>query len=249
MKVLGFDLETGGAFNLPKEENWITEIGCVLWDTDTNMPLEIYNTLVQPEGKEVSPEAVEYTGITTEMCNNHGVNELDALNKFSDMAFEANYLVAHNGRNFDIPIMASRFKALGLRTPGKTLIDTMTDIPFPNNCKSRNLTYLQAFHGFANPFPHRAVADVLSMLKVMAMYPWEEVQAIAESPIVKLIAKFQYPKERNGNFKQAMEDFNTIKDGVKNLGFKWHPDSKTWVLESKLILINNMEFPCPVEEV
>ena len=250
MKVLGFDLETGAAFDVPKEENWITEIGCVLWDTDTNLPLEMYNTLVQPEGKEISAEAVQYTGITTEMCEKHGEKECLALDHFRHMATKADYIVAHNGREFDIPILAARFKAWDLPTPGKPLIDTMTDLPLPDNCKSRNLTYLNGFHLFANPFPHRAITDVLSMLTVMSKYPWEEVRAIADSPVVQYIAQFSYPKERKGgNFKEAMAEFNKIKDAVKGLGFRWHPDTKTWVLKTKEIIAKDMEFPCEVTKV
>ena len=203
--------------------------------------------------KEIAPEAEEYTGINTEMCNEYGVDLKEAITNFSQMAEKADYIVAHNGRNFDVPILANVFRQLEIKTPGKTLIDTMTDLPLPNNCKSRNLTYLNGFHLFANPFPHRAVTDVLSMLTVLSKYPWDQVREIAESPIAKYVAKFSYPNERRlgskDAFAAAMVEFNRIKNECKNLGFRWHPETKTWVLETKEILTKDMEFPCPVQKV
>lgn len=250
MLLLGFDLETGASFDVPKEENWITEIGAVLWDSKTNTPVEMMNTLIYPEGKEIAEEAVEYTGITTEQCVKHGVSAEQALGRFNDMAKKADYLVAHNGAAFDIPILANYYKQLGWDTPGKPLIDTMTDIPYPNNCKSRNLTYLNGFHLVLNSFPHRAVTDVLAMMTILSKYDLERVTEIVHSPKMKVVAKFAYPKERSLppgiSFAEAMERFNKIKGEVKNLGFKWQPESKQWVLETREIIYKDMEFPCPV---
>jgi DNA polymerase-3 subunit epsilon len=49
MKLLGLDIETGGDFNKPLSENFIIEIGCVLWDTYFNTPVEIYNSLIKTD--------------------------------------------------------------------------------------------------------------------------------------------------------------------------------------------------------
>lgn len=253
MLLLGFDLETGGSFDLPLEENWITEIGAALWDTGTNTPVEMMNTLILPEGKEICEEAEEYTGITTTQCITHGVSEEVALTRFNEMASKADYLVAHNGAAFDIPILVNYYKRLGWDTPGKVLIDTMTDIPYPNNCKSRNLTYLNGFHLVLNSFPHRAITDVLAMLTILSKYDFDRVQEIVHSPKMNVVAKFSYPKERSlppgMSFKDAMDKFNKVKNEVKNLGFKWQPESKQWVLSTREIIYKDMEFPCPVNIV
>jgi len=249
--VLGFDLETGAPFDVTPEKNWITELGAVLWDMTTKTPVKIYNTLVKTDGKEVSEEAVRYTGITTEQCNKWGLPLEVVVQEFNTLLESADYIVAHNGRNFDIPVISNVYNTIGMEPlllETTTLIDTMTDIPYPANCVNRNLTYLAGFHLVLNSFPHRAVSDVLTMLTVMSKYDWEETQAIANSPVCKYIAKFDYPTERKwgGQFKQKMEEFNKIKDGVKNLGFKWKPDTKQWVLETREYMTKDMEFPCPV---
>lgn len=252
--LLGYDLETGASFDVDPSENWITEIGAVLWDTETNTPVQMMNTLVQTDGREVSPEAIQYTGITTEQCNKWGSTLSTALNEFNWMLENADYVVAHNGRNFDQVVMQTQFDVTGVdsqRFKMTPLIDTMTDIPYPANCKNRNLTYLAGFHLILNSFPHRAVTDVLTMMTILSRYDWNEVETIANSPDVKFVAQFDYPTERRygRDFPAKMAEFNKIKAAVKDLGFKWHPESKKWVLETREYLAKDMEFPCPVTKV
>jgi DNA polymerase-3 subunit epsilon len=252
--ILGYDLETGASFDVDPSENWITELGAVLWDTETNTPVQMINTLIQTEGREISPEAEQYTGITTEQCNKWGAPLGPVLERFNSLLKNADYVVAHNGRNFDQVVMKTQYQVTGTMSElfdTTPLIDTMTDIPYPANCKNRNLTYLAGFHLILNSFPHRAVTDVLTMLSVLSKYDWNEVETIANSPSVKYIAEFSYPTERKWGreFPQKMEEFNKIKNSVKDLGFKWNPQSKQWVLETKEYLAKDLEFPCPVKEV
>ena len=255
--VLAYDLETGGSFDLPPEENFITEVGAVLWDIDAKMPVKIYNTLVGIGGREVSEEAEQYTGITTAQCRRWGVEPLVAFSELRDMLLEADYVMAHNGRNFDnIVIMACAHRegavtSLDFDINKKPLIDTMTDIPYPPNAAARNLTYLAGFHLILNSFPHRAVSDVLTMCTIFSKYDWNVVEEIVNSPTIKLAAKFDYPNERRlgARFPEAMKEFNRVKDAVKNLGFKWKPESKQWILESRKVLTKDMVFPCPVTEI
>ena len=252
--LLGYDLETGAPVDVDPAENWITELGAVLWDTETNTPVQIFNTLIQTDGKEVSEEAQTYTGITTEQCNKWGIPLAQAIAKFNQLIKSADYIVAHNGRNFDQVVMAAQFmcsKQDPTAFNSIKLIDTMTDVPYPSNCKMRNLSYLAAFHLILNSFPHRAVTDVLTMMTILSKYDWNEVETIANSPEVKFVAKFDYPTERRWgkDFPQKMAEFNKIKNSVKDLGFKWHPESKQWVLETREYLAKGMEFPCPVNVI
>ena len=47
MKLLGVDLETGGSFDADIiKDNFITEIGAVLWDTELGQPVKMLNELV-----------------------------------------------------------------------------------------------------------------------------------------------------------------------------------------------------------
>ena len=41
----------------------------------------------------------------------------------------------------------------------------MTDVPYPETIATRKLTYLAADHGIVNPFAHRALFDVITMMQ------------------------------------------------------------------------------------
>ena len=49
--------------------------------------------------------------------------------------------------------------------------------------KTRSLPYLAADHGFLNPFPHRALFDVMTMIQIAGMYDINEILKYADSPI------------------------------------------------------------------
>ncbi len=187
MLLLGLDLETGGEFNASGDRNFIIEIGMVLWDTDFGQPVEIFSVLVDND-RPVSPEAAEYTGISDALLKKHGSKpDIRVLNPVKALLEKADYIVAHNGRDFDRPLMEDFFSRQSHRMPVKPWIDTLYDVDYPRNCTSRNLTYLAGFHGILNSFPHRAVTDVLTMLTVLSRYDIASVIANASNP--RLIVK------------------------------------------------------------
>ena len=126
MILLGLDIETGAAFNAPKEENFITELGLVLWDTeldDDGAPVGLWNFLINQD-KEVHADPADYTGITTEMIKRWGVPLENAQGFLTYCLKQCDYVVAHNGREFDIPIITSDFpEEGGAMLNKKTLID------------------------------------------------------------------------------------------------------------------------------
>lgn len=208
MLLLGIDLETGGDFNSPPENNFITELGFVVWDTELGQPVRLENFLID-EDKEIHPKAVQYTGITTKMVRTYCTQIGIVWTVLSVWASKADYIVAHNGCKFDkqvIEAFAKRHKLPPL--PDKVWLDTMTDINYPENCMSRNLTYLSAFHKILNYFQHRAVTDVLTMFEVMFMYPLEDIINNAKDPILTV---------------RALTSFQE-KDKAKEAGFYWKPD-------------------------
>lgn len=222
MKLLGVDLETGGMFGGNLEENFITEGGYVVFDTEVGQPVIIRNTLVTPV-RPIVPEAVQYTGITTDMAQRYGVGvEVFLTTLFKDMA-EADYIVAHNGNAFDRVILESQAKVCGLEMPNRPWIDTMTDVPYPANCVNRNLTYLAGFHKLVNCFPHRAVTDVLTMFEVLNHYDLDEVVQIAKSPtyVVQALVKFE------------------TKEKAKAAKFRWDGSNKRWTKDIKACFFEN----------
>ena len=94
----------------------------------------------------------------------------------------------------------------------KPWIDTITDIRFPDAIKTRNLKHLAAEHNFLPGFSHRAVFDVLTMLKILSQYDLDAVIARAAEPTL---------------FVQALVTFDQ-KEMAKELGFHWFAPDKIW---------------------
>jgi DNA polymerase-3 subunit epsilon len=209
--VLGYDLETTSA---DPETCQIVEMGLVFWDTELKSILIAESLLVRDA--KISPENQAIHGITEPMCQTVGLYEHDAVRKFLDYA-QVSYIVSHNGNKFDNIIMKRLFKQYGVTFLDKGWIDTLTDIPYPDSIKTRKLTHLAAEHGFINPFPHRALFDVMTMLKIMGCYDFEEIVKLSKEPIVRLV---------------AIIDFHQ-KDMVKALGFKWDSGFKYWYMDLK----------------
>lgn len=90
-------------------------------------------------------------------------------------------------------------------------IDTTEDVPYPLEVKTRKLTHLAAEHGFVNPFPHRAVTDVLTTLRILSFYSTEEVERYAKAESKTLVA----------NFERDDPEFEVKKDAVKRNGYRW----------------------------
>ncbi len=176
MLLLGLDLETTG---LDIGSSEIIEIGAVLWDWSRKIPLKINSDLVQCE-KPVPPEISALTGIEDQQLRDWGLPLNEALARLHDLSLAADYVVAHNGNGFDRLFLERVWLHHPQTKFQKKWIDTLTDLPLGSKINTRKLGYLAAEHGFLNPFSHRAVFDVLTMLKVMSHYPekfWKVVDA------------------------------------------------------------------------
>lgn len=220
MIVLGLDLETTG---LDNQKDSITEIGAVLYDWKTNTPLEMMNRVITTSDS-IPQRIVELTGITDEIIKNHGKDIMSVVNEFNSLASQAEMLVIHNAP-FDTGFMKP-LEGLGLLGLNKEVIDTMRDLPLNKTIhQSVKLTHLAATHGFLNPFSHRAIFDVLTMLKVLGCYQIEDVLNYKNSPTLKVIA--------NVTFDQ--------KDLAKEAGFRWHAKEKIWFKELKEFELNKEE--------
>ena len=104
MRVLGIDLETTG---LNVEQDRIIELGACIWDTETQMPIEFLSILVKPEaGLPLSLEVKDVTGITDELLERIGFETEYATAHLIEMAKRADCFCAHNGTDFDKPLLA-----------------------------------------------------------------------------------------------------------------------------------------------
>jgi DNA polymerase-3 subunit epsilon len=201
MRILGLDLETTG---LDPQTCEIIEVGAVLWDTNTRQPVQMLMGYVS--GPEVSPEISELTGLTTQFLREYGQPRDIILSQLLDLIASADAICAHNAP-FD-----RAFLEAAVTVPPINWIDTKLDIPYPPRKGAGSLTTIAAVHGFLNPFPHRAVFDVLTMLKVMDQYSLEEILTRAASPTFKVVSYAPFEQ----------------KDTVKQAGFYWDAGAREW---------------------
>lgn len=222
MIIAGLDLETGGEANCKPKDNFITEIGIALYDTDIGKaPVKIFNSLVKNE-RRIDPEMSEYTGITDEHCDKYGIEAPRVATAALAILASADMIVAHNGIRFDFPVISGWFeRVLGgvAYSQDKLFCDTMIDVPWGKHVKQKNLTYLAGAHEMYNPFPHRAITDAMTMMKLFFMYPLDEIVLSAQSEFVKVKALVSI-KEKNL---------------AKNRKFWFDPETKSWYKEMRIM--------------
>lgn len=249
--VLGIDLE-GMNKNLLEQgvdikTDRVIEIGAVLWDWEFHQPVRIMSELVNESDRlPMTEEVIQLTGINEDVLERYALkgDEIKpVLERLAKLMESADYLMAHNAKGYDQPMLEGMFKRYDIKIPDTIWIDTLTDLEFPSKIKQKSLAMLEYSHGFINPFPHRAVTDVLSMLKIASQYSLSRMGKLAESPIVQVVAQLQAP---NWSDKKEVAEFNKIKHKVAKNRFKWNPSNKTWSKEIQKVLIDegkiNFEF-------
>jgi len=199
MRLLGLDLETTG---LNTAEDRVTEIGLVLWDSDKKVPIQIWQDFLIDDGireKLKDPEIVSMMqrvcGITPQMLEEFGESPAAVFDDLVHNANNIDYIVAHNGENFDKPFIYTELARHGISADlfrALPWLDTRADIPFASEPDSRKLKHLALDCGFINPFAHRAVFDVLTMLRVLSHYPLEDVIAYSKVPFITVRAVVSY---------------------------------------------------------
>lgn len=236
MRLLGLDFETTG---LDTGSERIIEIGAALWDSDTNTPLVsighylydqgIQDRLDQPDVADMIQRVSKLTPAIVKEFGMLPAATLAWLEGFC-VSHGVNYVVAHNGTNFDKPLLMAELTRHGVEAPflrSAPWIDTRTDIPFPVEPDSRRLKHLALDCGFMNSFPHRAIFDVLTMMKVLSHYDLDKVIEYSKIPFITVRAMVGY------------EDRQLAKDrryAWEKIGEKTY--AKSWV---KLIKENKFE--------
>lgn len=211
MLLCGIDLETTG---LEVATCGITEISAALWDTERGKLLSMFSTYVVP-CQEIPAEVQRLNGITNADCARFGVSISLAIREaYAKVLRHAQVGVAHNWTDFDGPIMkrlwAEHRQLLptpeGELTPG-LWIDSSVDVPYPEHVTTRKLEYLCASHGFLNPFPHRSLFDVVSMLQVLSHYSTESILELIKSPMVRIRALVDYENREKAKARGYRFDF------------------------------------------
>ena len=198
MLLLGIDTESTG---LSLTEDRITEVGWALWDTTDPSPSLVGNGFIYEETMDArfTPDACEMMsrvcGLTPQFIKSYGGPPKSVWGMVEALAKNADYLVGHNSENFDKPMILADLNRHGIAAPSlRNLpwIDTRTDIPWDVPPDSMKLKHLALDAGFINPFPHRALFDVVTMLKVLLQHDLDKVVAYSKLPWITVRADVSY---------------------------------------------------------
>lgn len=186
MIVLGYDLESTG---LDTSTARIIEVGAALYDMNEKMPLQLLSCFIRPDW-EMPPDYVSPTGIKGEWLLKFGIPLREAFTRLEELAAHAECVTAQNGENYDKPLTVAELRRLGVVAPhimeSLHWVDTRYDLPFDYAPKSRHLNHLAADAGFINPFPHRALFDAMTCLRLAAQHDFEKVLAHSKIPWVNV---------------------------------------------------------------
>jgi DNA polymerase-3 subunit epsilon len=210
MILMGFDMETTG---LDFQNDRPIEVGAILYSTGQKRTMESTGFLVKTD-VAISSFITGLTGLTQAAVNKFGYDSFDALDIVIDMMKEAEAIVGQNVIRFDKHMLGAWASRHGRTVPEKLWIDTRTDLP---GVESKGLTYMAADHGFLNLFPHGALTDVQTCLKIVSMYDIDAVVARAKEPIVILKA--------HTGFKDSGLPDNALAKARK---FGWNPTYRLW---------------------
>lgn len=228
MIVLGVDVETTG---LDPKKDRIIELGFVLWDVPGTRPLKVQNFLVSPYN-DTPHGAEEFHGIAERDVVFFGEGREFVQAQFIESALQARHIVAHNAK-FDRAFVLEFLNIdrwvhnLPTRPWEDKWIDTEIDVPWRTK-GSRSLPYLAADHGFLNPFSHRAVFDVLTMLRLMGEYDMGEILKRTRSPEITVSAEVSYDDRHLAKAKR----------------FYWNPERGQWLKDIKECDLDALEKEC-----
>lgn len=214
------DTETGGKYDSPLSENFISELAIVVYDTKLQSIVQVFSKLFKNE-QLISPESTETHGITNSMVSDYGVpisTGSPVLGEVCSILDSCDYVVAHNALGFDKIVMSNYLAKFGFEMPAVTWIDSTIHVPYPSSVKYKNLTYLSGYYGVVNQFQHRALFDCFTLLKILLNFDLDVVIQNANEPLFLV---------------RADVTFNQ-KDLAKSEGFMWEKcnsyyEFKSWI--------------------
>lgn len=211
MLLLCLDLETT---DLSPENGKIVELAYVLKRVGESRAWKMRTEFIydQKWGDDFIPkEAQLVNGIHPDHVRRFGVplNSIAKEINFIIKSHRVDALVGHNIRSFDIPYLMHHISGLSTdhwdEIKSCPVIDTMVDIEYPAQIKTRNLVHLAAEHGFLNFQAHSALADAIATLRLLECYNVKEV--------------FERSKEPSSIYR-AMTDYES-REAAKSRGFRW----------------------------
>ncbi len=187
------------------------------WDTATGQVLQVvasYDALEQPVGA-IPASATRIHGITADMVQGQRIDEA----RVGALLRDVSLVIAHNAA-FDRQFAEKRFP-LFQSIPWSC---SLKEIPWAEEgFGSAKLDYLLGCTGYFHE-AHRAEADCMALLQIL-QYPLP----VSGQRGMQLLFRAQHRSgiriwARNSPFEQ--------KDQLKQLGYRWEPSERCWVLES-----------------
>lgn len=246
MRALGLDFETTG-FDTANDR--VTEVGIILWDVELKRSLLIESTFLNDDGirAKCTPETnammERVSGVTPAMLEEFGKNPKEVFELVDQLCIKhkVNYIVAHNGENYDKPLLMAELSRHDATAPflrSLPWIDTRTDLPHTVEPDSRKLKHLALDAGFINPMPHRAVFDVATMLRILSTFDFSSVVTYSKIPFVTVQAIVAYEDRQKAKDKRY---------SWEKIGEKTYP--KKWVKQVKEDQLAKEQAECPFKVV
>lgn len=247
MRLLGIDIETTG---LEIEKERILEIGVSLHEDNDSVYLHQASWLIFDEDIKarlpLSEEIKSLTGIRDEALSEFGCGPFTAYSELERYCVDhrVDYLVAHNGENFDRPFILhelDKFKILGGRFREIPWIDTRRDIVYDGKePKWKSLDYLLMKKRFVPSIAHRALSDAENTMWLLSHYDLSAILERHKIPWVIVSLQVHY-------------DDRAL---AKENGYSWQElnyrtYSKKWVklIKENEIKLEEAKFPSHVVQV
>lgn len=204
--VLFLDVETTG---LNPKTDEITEVGAVLYHWEFGRVVESFQKVLRVE--QAIPGKIErMTLITNRLSVHYGSHITEAMAELEKLVTRAEFIIAHNAE-FDRSFLKHHLPAID----EKHWICSRYHVPYPESITSHRLIHLAAEHEFLNPFPHQVMADVMTMMKLVTQYDFNEIIYRSKSGWAYLHAGFS---------RLDKDNFEVRKETAKKLGYRWNPD-------------------------
>lgn len=205
MILLALDFESTG---LSFEKDRVIEVGAILYSTGQQRVLESQGFLVQSD-VPVTTEITKITGITQQALDKYGYDQAESFQTVLSLVEQADAIIGHNVVRFDKRMLQAWGHRNLAEIPDKLWIDTYSDLP---NTEIGKLTLMAANAGFLNLFPHAALTDCFTVLKLLEKYDITKVVERAQSPTI--VVQAHQARHQNELAKKAK--------------FRWFPEKKIW---------------------
>lgn len=212
MIILSLDFETTG---LDRNADRVTEVGAVLYSTNHQQTLMSKAYLVDNE-VSITKEITALTGISKNMIDKFGLHSKTALADLLYMVSECEAIVGQNILDFDMPFLENWCSRESETLPPRLVIDTKLDLP---GVESKHLGYMAADEGFVNPFPHRALSDCLTVLKLISLHDGKRKPTTFEDILARA---------RSSRLTIAANVTKANNDQARKRGFRWSPERTVW---------------------